>query len=323
MSDFMKSIVEEVLNKQGSGTSQSTQAIQTQTEKKPSVSNTQHKKEVQHSKASISGLNRPNYQKMKKEKRLSGLEQTSTLSKPKHAQTSSSPDSDGLNKEVLSKLSTISLVQGKVEKQVSGNSAQRHKINKSPKLVGKTKDSSYVWFFPSVSDQLAQKFKRSPNIGSVGVITSKLCLPSQLLIVNDVMRENPDVKYHLTWHKNSQEQFVWELYDQDEARLEKRLTSILQILHRKSSKVMDSYTVMSPSAWLSKQLNITTSVEAVSVLEGVPYYASLLLLEQYIGTGEQKSFHYEIEENYLILCGEHNVISKVIQDFRRKAENLL
>lgn len=314
MSDLMKSIVQEVLNKQGS----SATFIQTQTVKNPSVSNS----------APLTNLNRPNYQRMKKEQRLSVSSATQTT---KHNQPVTKPKShvnnnNHLNKDLLSQLSTVSLGQGKVEKQAfsGGSGFQRtNKVHQAPKLLGKTKDSSFIWYFPTVSEQIEQKFKRTIDSNAVGVITSKTCLPSQLLIVNDVMRENPDVKYHLTWDRNNKDPFVWELYDRDAARLEKKLQTILQIFHRKSSKNIDSYTVVSPSAWLSKQLNIGASVEAISVLEGVPYYASLLLLEQYFGSGDQMPFQYEIENNYLILSGAHHVVSKVIQDFRRKAESLL
>lgn len=314
----MKSIVDEVLNKQGNTPSKTTQTIHARNIVNPSVSYNQKTSEN----VSLTGIKRPNYQRMKKEERLTVLKQTPVSTQKVQNQTSYQKPSN-FDKDLHSKLSVMSLVQGKVEKQ--GYRPSVHHTNKTqkPKLLGKTKDRSYVWFFPSVSEQMAQKFKRSPNGGAVGVITSKVCFPSQLLIVNDVMRENPEVKYHLTWDRTGNEMFVWELYDQDAERLEKKLQAIMQILHRKDAKIVDSYTMMAPSAWLSKQLNIGTSVEAISVLEGIPYYASLLLLEEYFSSNENIQFQYEVENNYLILSGPHNVVSKVIQEFKRKADTLL
>ncbi|RHW41592.1 hypothetical protein D1B31_07705 [Neobacillus notoginsengisoli] len=324
MSDFMKNIIQEVLNKQG----KSTTFIQTQTVGSPSVSK-HHPRTGSQENTPTLNLNRPNYQRMKKEQRLSvpGKSPVTRLdtqaAKPAHPVNNLKHANQN---ELLSQLSTVSLGHGKVEKRVfaSGANFQMHnKVNQDPKLLGKTKDGSYVWFFPTVSESLAQRFKRSTSGVAVGVITSKSCLPSQLLLVNDVIRENPDVKYHLTWDRGNKDSFVWEMYDHDPVRLEKKLQTILQILQRKSTKTIESYSIMSPSAWLSKQLNIGSSVEAISVLERVPYYASLLLLEQYFTSDEQPQLQYEIEEHYLILGGAHRVVSKTIQDFRRKTENLL
>lgn len=321
MSEFMKSIVQEVLNNQG----KSTISIQTQTVSSPSVSKVQPNTQS-NGKDSLTSLNRPNYQRMKKEQRLSVSGLTTPSGPNQHAvkPTQHENSSNKLKKDLLSQFSTVALGQGKVERNYGSHPIPKSiKPKQPPKLLGKTKDESYVWYFPTVTDQLAPKFKRTTNGAAVGVITSKVCLPSQLLLVNDVMRENTDSKYHLSWDRNNKDSFVWELYDHDSTRLERKLQAILQILHRKSSKIIDSYTVVSPSAWLSTQLNISTSVEAISILEGVPYYASLLLLEQYFSSGEQKPFQYSIENNYLIISGPHQVISKVIQDFRKKAESLL
>jgi hypothetical protein len=316
MSDLMKNIVQEVLNKQG----KSTTFIQTQSVGSPSVSNNRSRTQNQGD-TPITNLNRPNYQRLKKEQRLSLLEKSPEtridmqVAKPSYAVNNRKPTNQN---ELLSQLSTVSLGKGKVEKRAFASGASVH-----PKLLGQTKDGSYVWFFPTVSESLAQRFKRTTSGVSVGVITSKFCLPSQLLMINDVICENPDVKYHLNWDLGKRDPFVWELYDHDTARLEKKLQTLLQILHRKSTKGIDSFTVMSPSTWISKQLNIASTVEAISVLEGVPYYASLFLLEQYFGSGQQLRLQFEIEDNYLILGGDHHVVSKAIQDLRRKAESLL
>jgi hypothetical protein len=316
----MKNIVEEVLNKHDHNRKNPLDSVHLLKaderigKKKPS---------------NIPGLNRPNYQKMKQDQRLA-FDQEIKESKMQKIPTCSYQDSNSYKESKdfnkgLSQLNTMALVQGR---SISKDNISEHKNTvkhqkKSPKLVGKTKDGSFVWFFPQVSSELAPRFKRAPNGDSVGVITSKICMPSQLLIVNDVMRENKDARYHLKWDENGNTPFAWELYDRDEARLERRLQNIFQIVQRKSLKSVDCYTVMSPSAWLSKQLNLSTAVKAVSILEGIPFYASLLILEQYFCENESQAFQYQVGNNFLLLSGEHEGISKVIIDFKRKAETFI
>lgn len=272
--------------------------------------------------SSLESIIRPNYQNKNVEKRLSVLNQQKNESKSSSAikpneVTKPSKSFDG---DSISSLRKISLSQGKSEVQ----SPRVHQKPASDKaqFLGSTKDGTSVWFYPTVHSHLTQLFHRSISGYSVVVVGSKSCYPSQLLLLNDLLNSYPDLKYHLTWNKGNNQPFALELYDTNTIRLEKTAKDIYQHLTKRSSKSTDAYQVNSPSAWLSKQLGMTKSVESAGIVEGLSYHHCLLLLDQYFKGGNDSSISFQVEDNYLLITGRAQQVSDALVNLKKLADRL-
>ncbi|MFZ3578999.1 hypothetical protein [Virgibacillus sp. DJP39] len=315
MSDVMKQVVQEIL--QGDRkpvTSQDNDAIQKKSELDIPLQN----------------IKRPNYQLLNKTQRLSfdakNVGNTASSSKPADKAIKSRSVSllpKQFNEESISKLHSKSLVQGNVPTKSKSYSQQYTGKAKSSRIIGTIKKGGCVWFFPQLAEDLMGSFQRSLNSVAVGVVKMPECLPSHILLINEIIRNNQDVKFHISWNKDGQTPFTAELYDDDVDRLEKIMNDIFQKLNRRSLKQYEAYTAISPSPWLSKQMNITPSTEAIAFLEGISYYSSILLMDTLLKSFESSDFTYEINSNYIFFEGNYHVISKMVAELKKEAARLV
>ncbi|PAV29743.1 hypothetical protein CIL05_10275 [Virgibacillus profundi] len=311
MSDVMKQVVQEIL--QGNKKIASNKAVNN-SEKSESV-------------PSVKNIKRPNYQRLKKEERLSYTKRNSRapLKEPKTIgnKRSGSTSPEQFNEKSISALHSMSLVQGNVPKKhhtfTHGNNP---KINKA-RIIGKTKNGGCVWFFPKLPKKLMGSFQRPLNSAAVGVVKMPDCLPSYLLVINEVIQNNQEIKFHLSWNKDAGTPFTAELYDDNVDRLGKLMNDLYQKLNRRSFKQYETYTAVSPSSWLSSQLNISKTVEGIAILEGISYYTSIVLMDSLLKNFETSDFNYEINSNYLLLSGNYHVISKLIAELKTEAARLI
>jgi hypothetical protein len=273
--------------------------------------------------SSLDSIIRPNYQNKNVEKRLSVLNQqknesiSNSATKPNEV----TKPSTTYVEDSISSLRKVSLSQGKSDAPSPRVQHQQPDSNKA-QLVGSTKDGTSVWFYPTVHSHLTQLFHRSISGYSVVVVGSKSCYPSQLLLLNDLLNSYPDLKYHLTWNKGNIQPFTLELYETNTVRLEKTAKDIYQHLTKRSLKSTDAYQVNSPSAWLSKQLGITKSVESAGIVEGLSYHHCLLLLDQYFKGGNDSSISFQVEDNYLLITGRAQQVSDALVNLKKLADRL-
>lgn len=271
---------------------------------------------------SLESINRPNYQNKNVEKRLSVLNQqknesiSNSIIKP----TEVAKPSKSFVEDSISSLRKVSLSQGKAE--VHSPRMHQQPSSEKAQLLGSTKDGTSVWFYPTVHSHLAQMFHRTTSGYSVILVGAKSCYPSQLLLLNDLLNTYPDLKYHLIWNKENNQPFTLELYDTNTIRLEKTAKDIYQHLTKRSLKSTDTYQVSSPSAWLSKQLGITKSVETAGIIEGLSYHNSLFLLDHYLKGGNDSSIAFQVEENYLLITGRAQQISDALVNLKKVADRL-
>lgn len=272
----------------------------------------------------LESIIRPNYQNRNVEKRLSVLNQQQN---DKKSSVTTVKPVEGIKplrpsvEDSISNLRKVSLSQGKPEAQHHSRSNQPQKAEKA-QLLGSTKDGTSVWFYPTVHSHLAHLFHRKTSGYSVAVVGSKACYPSQLILLNDLLNTYPDLKYHLTWSKDNHHRFSLELYDNNANRLEKIAKELLQQFNKRSLKCTETYQITSPSAWLSKQLGITKTVEMAGILEGLSYHHYLLLLDQYLKGNSDTSLGFQVEENYLLLTGNSQQISHALANFKKTADHL-
>ncbi|RST76512.1 hypothetical protein D4T97_007060 [Siminovitchia acidinfaciens] len=309
MSDVMKQVVQEVL--QGN---------------KTIISSKVDRRDRPSGNVALNDIKRPNYQKLKQEQRLSGLKKPGASiaghKKPRGQSPLNTLSDKHFNEDSISRLRSISLAQGKVSRKSGVPRQGDQRENKSAKIVGHTRNGGCVWFFPNLPQELMGSFHRPLNRAAVGAVRMPECLPSYLFLVNEIIRDNQDIKFYISWERDGDGPFIAEFYDDDVDRLERVMNEIYQKLNRRSLKHFETFTAISPSPWLTKQLNISLSVDAIAILEGVPYYTSIVLMDSLLKNFENTGLDYEIAEKYLLLKGNYHVISELVTELKKEAGRL-
>lgn len=290
MSEFVKQIVEGVMNRNASNT--------------PSPSYTER--------VDVANIPRPNYQRDKKAQRLKPLSQTDELKRER-------PEENRREHNVFSQLKQLSLVQGKGfnSDNATGTASSFNDRGSSAKLIGETRAGSCVWFFPTVRSPLKSLFHVSTNRGAVGVITANECFPGQLFLIEEILKELPMIQYHLEWENRRHHPFVCELFSEDSDQLEKMLKSVYQKLNRQQLNKLNTHFVASPSAWLSRRLALAQSVQALGVVEGVSYYHSLQMIDYYLMKQAEAPLQYKVEPHYTLLVGDRDTVSNTLDIFKQ------
>ncbi len=316
----MKHVVEDVLRR-STPSSGNVKLSSTQTKRNTDVS----AKPV-NSENVINNIQRPNYQQQKQKERLKVLRSEHHSSKYQNKTMNQPVDrSSKYTKDSLSKLIKVTLSEGK-------NSAENgrttvHSNTASPKkaaqFIGKSKDGTSVWHFPEVHEQMKGMFNGNVQASNVGVVSSELCSPGQLFIVDETLKAFPDMHYHLEWDKSQKQGFILELYLQDETRMVQVLNKIYQTINRHSMTKIESHTTLHPSAWLLQKLDLDNSYNRIAVLEGLPYYDSFGLIDRYISQSPKNTLTYKIEACYLALMGSDQVVSNAIQQLKKEANRYL
>lgn len=324
----MKSIVQEVLKPANKPKENPLFGSETKFIYSKSVVNTQTDHQVQ---PTFQEIERPNYQQKNIQKRLAGIPvhnssnvtSKSSIPKPKNNNEKTKNSKDFVTNS-LSKLQTISLVQGKqpLNKSTANNQTVLQQKQDS-QFIGETRTGIKAWIFSGLHHELVEEFQRPLKTHSIGVISSEQSTVGQLFLVNEVLREFSGIKYSLTWNKDRNcEGFVLELYEENSEMLSKAVKTLFQKLSQHSYKQMQIYKVQSPSPWLSKQLNINTHAEGAAVLEGINYYSAILLLDRYFKKSTTAHFNFKIEKNHLLLYGKYEIITRAIEELHKQADRV-
>lgn len=222
------------------------------------------------------------------------------------------------NVDNVSRLSAVTLAQGKV----SNHGHVTNALSKSHKLIGKTKDGGNIWFFENLNDELIDLFNRSISGSAIGVIEMPENLPSYLLTINEMIRKNQNIEFYVSWDKENEQSFLVELYCKDPVQLESILRDIYKQINRRSMKRIDSYVTSAPSPWLSKQLDIKSTVNSIAILEGIPYYTGVLLVNQALDIDPNRVFDYEINNNHLLITGDYQTVTDLVAQLKKLAHQL-
>lgn len=308
MSDFVKNIVKQVLDRGRVSTAQGPH------EGSPSTLQGAGKP-----KNGAVTIERPNYQQLKKDRRLSPLKKAPDTVKPVQRGGERLADS-------LSQLQRLSLSQGVFRTGASSRSAVSAKSEETIQeavCIGRTRDETYVWFFPQVHRELRRYFRTEGGGGTVGVISAPYCYPGQLFFVEELLRELPGAKHDVKWKPLKSSPFMCELYCDDSPRLYEALKSTYQKLNRRALQETECYTSVSPSAWLLQQLAVDRSVNAVGVLEGIPRVSSIGLLDKYFKAQNGPPVGFKVEDDYVLLFGEAEPLSQAVTALKQGLGQLL
>ncbi|PAE26499.1 hypothetical protein [Bacillus sp. 7894-2] len=307
MSDFIKSVVEEVMkpySKQKMNPIKGA-ANFSPPRRKPGLE------------SGIPGISRPNYQKEKMNKRIAVKHadppQAANPQPNLRRQTVSLSSPTPSAKEKIAQLQTLSLVQGKQRASGRAESAETKpgRNVRESQLIGQTPEGVKVWLFSDLHPTLEGSFQRELKTASIGVVTSEKCTPGQLFLLNDLLREFPSLRYCLSWDKNSGQSFSLELYEEDDGLLLNALKSFFKKLSQKKFKTITAHKEKSPSPWLTKQLGLNSSIGGVAVIEGIDYYSSILLLDRHMKKNTEEQIKFLIEKNYLLLHGQFDEVSRI------------
>ncbi|MCM3705127.1 MULTISPECIES: hypothetical protein [Cytobacillus] len=307
MSDFIKSVVEEVMKPYSN---QKMNPI-----KGAANFSTPRSQPVLES--GIPGISRPNYQKEKMNKRIAvkhaELPQAANPQPNLRRQTVSLSSPAPSAKEKIAQLQTLSLIQGKQRVSGRAESAEMKpgRNARESKLIGQTSEGVKVWMFSDLHPALEGSFQRELKTASIGVVTSEKCTPGQLFLLNDLLREFPSLRYCLSWDKNNGQPFSLELYEEDDGILLNALKSFFKKLSQKNFKTITALKEKSPSPWLTKQLGLNSLIGGVSVIEGIDYYSSILLLDRHMKKNTAKPIKFLIEKKYLLLFGQFDEVSRI------------
>ncbi|KON88589.1 hypothetical protein AF332_18455 [Sporosarcina globispora] len=318
MSDFIKSVVEEVMKPYSKSKVNPINGF----------SNQSPPSRQQGTKKNIPGISRPNYQKEKMNKRISVHHAVSVKTADPHPslrrQTSSLSTPKPSVKEKIAQLQTLSLVQGKQQVSSKADFADIKPIRnaRESQLIGQTPEGVKVWLFSDLHPALESSFQRELKTASIGVVTSEKCTPGQLFILNDLLREFPSLRYCLTWDKNSGQSFSLELYEDDHGTLLNALKSFFKKLSQKSFKTIQIYKEKSPSPWLTKQLGLNSSIGGVAVIEGIDYYSGILLLDRYMKRNTSEHINFLIEKKYLQLHGHYDEVSHISDQLHKEFDRI-
>ncbi|MEK3854708.1 hypothetical protein [Cytobacillus sp. FSL H8-0458] len=313
MSDFIKSVVEEVMKPYSK---QKVNPINGA----PNLSPHQSQPGL---KSGIPGINRPNYQKEKMNKRIAVNHADAPQGANPHPnvrrQTVSLSSPKPSAKEKIAQLQTLSLVQGK--QRISAEAKPGRNAGES-QLIGQTPEGVKVWLFSDLHPTLEGSFQRELKTASIGVVTSEKCTPGQLFLLNDLLREFPSLKYCLFWDKNSGQSFSLELYEEDYGILLNALKSFFKKLSQKSFKAITAYKEKSPSPWLTKQLGLNSSIGGVAVIEGIDYYSGILLLDRHMKNSTAEHINFLIEKKYVLLHGQFDEVSRVTDQLCKEFDRI-
>lgn len=307
MSEFVKQIVEGVMNRNATDGSAT---IKTRIAASSNTAPSSPPQQVD-----VANIPRPNYQRDKKSQRLKPLSQTNAPAQASRERTAK----NRRQHNVFSQLKQLSLVQGK------GFNSDNSPVTASPfndressaKLIGKTRAGSCVWFFPTVRARLKSLFNVSTNRGGVGVITANECYPGQLFLIEEMLKQLPMIEYHLEWENRQDHPFVCELFSEDSDQLEKLLKNLYQTLNRQQLNPMNTHIVTSPSAWLSRRLELSQSVQAIGVVEGVSYYHGLQMIDYCLTKQPDVALQFKVKPHYTLLVGDRDIVTEALHLFKQ------
>lgn len=324
MSEFMKSIVEDVLKRSSPVTASTVSEKKKEVAPERRTMTSSAANQPKNSTVVLQSLHRPNYQRQKKNDHLYVKKGDSPITVKQNPPAKKQSEVNKPNN--LAQLTIASIGKGREPVQhpskgvASSGTARKEK---SAQLIGKTKNNFSVWYFPQIHSQMQPLLKGKVHTTSVGVVSGIACNPGILFLVNEILHEFSGLKHHIEWDRSPNGKFHLELYLQDEKCLLQALNKIYQSLNRHAMIRLEAYTAFHPSAWLLQQLKLDSSYNAIGLLEGLSFYDNMGLVDRYVTSHPDTSFTYKIEEGYVVLMGDNGEISTAVQALKKEASSYL
>lgn len=312
MSEFMKSIVQEVLNRNHGGQ----QAARTTSPASSAAS------------SPLEGLHRPNYQRKKSHAGAGQADPTHVNSrqpverKEAPPQAPSSPLKKDFIADQVAALQRLTTAQG-TQRPTHVVSNTDFRYGEGAQLIGKTRNGQFIWFFPRISAAIAAYLDHGVASGtSMGMIIGRSNSPGTLFLLDDLLKNKSGISCEPVRQQDNDRSDVLKIYSHDQKLLQDLLKEAYNLLHRKALRPIETYIAERPSRILTDCLEIAKG-ESVALLEGVSYFNSLALVDRQLQKSPQTVLHFDIRNNYLLATGDYKTIESVFQQLKRDAEQLL
>jgi hypothetical protein len=259
---------------------------------------------------SLSNIPRPNYQRNKQQNRLQTVNPSPALAtvvaKP------SSPQAAQLNREftenqvsALQRLTAAQIIQAPAR---FGNADR----GEEPKLIGKTKNEEFVWFYPSAASRLVNGGNK--NGTCAGIITRACGGNGLLFLMDEWLKSLPYTSYEILPH-------AVKVFSNDTEKMQQFLENAYLDLNRRRIQSNKIYKVEQPSPFLKQSLKIVDGVSAVLV-EGICYFNSVALVERCFHKYPNATLDFDIKENELLITGQPSSVNSVVQQVKQDIEQL-
>lgn len=315
MSDFMRSVVNEILEKNRYSTLSN-----------PSVPSQKRgpARDVSYgSPVDLKDIKRPNYQKEKMKQRLSpimeGDKDFSGRTNASATREQTSPPQGPMTKSfVENSLSSLQKLSLRIPSMADTPSSSAKA--ESAQFLGKTKDGSIVWLFPrlheGLSNYLALEKKKSD---AIGIVASHRISPGQLFLIDEVMKEVPHLAYNVETWKTDEFPFVFLISGSNPDEIHKVLKDIFVRFNRRAIQGITAYFNAFPTRFLVQNLRLENQ-EAVAVLEGVSTFDSIGLLDRLFKQKSHSRIRFQIKSEYLLLQGEPETVKGMISHLKQDAD---
>ncbi len=323
MSDFMKEIVQEAL-RGGAGRRQ-----------EPNRSNSNEPSRQQpgmRNASAVPGISRPNYQRDRKEQRLSAANGAATgvaagsvsdtaLEAGPGAVTGSASGGNGsaaaraaaltrdFIEESLAPLMRMSLVQGNSREECAAGCGNTAASPDESGMLGRSCAGMDFWFYPELQPELFGELGiRRSSAKSAGIIAENRCRPGQLFLL-DGCSAISGVEVDINWKMEGGRAFQAVLTGEDSFDIRTALQCMYDQCEHHASRRIQSYISLEPSSVLMKHLNISRG-DAVAALEGISRYRSVALLDRALKTGMSSRVKISIADEFVILTGQREELSE-------------
>lgn len=253
----------------------------------------------------LAGIHRPNYQRQKQRNQSSQV-----VPEPKWSKTLETGHQD---KSAHSEPFVPQL--GKRPPVQKGVGAE---------LIGRAKNGQSVWhFIPSADVRSPINRYLGGSDKPIGLITDIPEGPGTLFLLDEWMGKDPGLQCEV-YRDGEHDQLprAIKIFAENDSFLIPLLKEVYQRIHRRSLRTVEAYAREKPSLFLYDSLQMNQG-ESVSILEGVPFFYGIALLERYLCQNSDTSFEYEIRENFILLKGGWVEINRATQLLKQEAEKLL
>lgn len=306
MTDFMKSIVQEVLNRGNTVPEKCEQSQAT-----PSQA------------TSVEGIYRPNYQRKKQQQRvaMSSAEPQDQPQDQPQVKSSSKPYMNrSFQNEQLSSLQRVSAPRLQPAEQQANRITGNSNVE-SPQFIGKTRNHQYIWYFPAISHRL-QAF-RSLDIQKghfLGVIIGVL-KPGILFLIDELLDRNKAIQCDPCLECQESKVTALNIYSNDERQLQAMLKEVYNRLNRWALCSIEAYSVKNPSDFLRESLGLKKGTSA-AVLDGIHPLNAIALLERYYHQNAHVHAEIQVKDEYILIQGEFRQVDSLIQHLKHEADQL-
>lgn len=281
-------------------------------------------------------LKRPNYQRDKMKQRLSPIINRMGSSQMQAAKTNEpgTPKTPPVSiqhkpnrvenpvpgvyvENALSPLQRLSLFQVIGQETPSSLSQQEQ-----AQFIGKTRDGSYVWFYPKLDPSLATYLQVAGKENeAVGIVAASRFSSGQLFLIDEVMKEFPQLAYNTDACKTEEFPFVFRVTGHNPAEIQKLVKEIYLRLNRRVVHGVTSYFTAQPTRFLVQHLQLQNQ-EAVAVLDGINTFHGVGLLDRLLKQKRLASLRFRVESSYLLIQGEQELVRNTMAALKQEADRL-